>query len=174
MLAVTSADDIRESGKIDRRGRAPQEMKQLAFLVGNWNVQLQYRIDPTSDEWLETTAGTTFYYVVRGSAVQMEYTGQIGNWMMSGLSTYCYDRETGRWQYSWIDNIGCRVSLFEGDYRGDSLIVTGEGSYAGMTSLCRISHLNMTPTSFDWTLEQSTDTGQTWQLLQKAKFTKRD
>lgn len=172
--AVTLADEIRESGKIDRRGRAPEEMKQLAFLVGNWNVQLQYRTDITGDEWLESTAGTTFYYAVRGSVLQMEYTGQVGNLMMYGLSAYCYDRETDRWQYSWIDNIGCRVSVFEGDYQGDSLTFVGEGSYAGMKSLSRISHLNLTPTGFDWTLEQSPDSGQTWQLLQKAKFTKRN
>ncbi len=62
------------------------------------------------------------------------------------------------------------MALYTGS---DRMIVSVEDMWQGQTYHTRMTTLNETPTSFDWTMETSFDGGKNWTVVGKATYTKR-
>jgi len=151
----------------------PPEMKEIAFLEGTWSVAMEWRMTP-EEEWVAAPGTATYMYVLDGAAMHMNYAGEMGPDLppMTGTMIQCYDRETKMWQSVWVDNMGARISLYTGTKVGDTTSLTGEDMYQGETMLTRIRTFNHTETSFDWTMENSSDGGKTFWMSGRAKYTK--
>ncbi len=151
----------------------PHEMREVRFLVGNWDVSLQYKKDPRAAGWSTTNAEATCYNVAGGAGVQMDLTARMERMPFQATGIFCYDRSTGKWQLAHVDNGTSRLSLYAGGIEDRILKLQGEDRYGSVVVLGRLSMGLQDHTAFDWTMERSFDNGKTWVEVMKAKFTKR-
>jgi hypothetical protein len=170
--AALAADKPATSEAPPMQMGAPAEMKQLAMLIGTWDVAAQVKPGPNA-EWVASKATCTFTSILDGAGMQEAYQGDFGGMPFNGTGIFCYNRETKKWQTSWIDNMSAMLSLYEGDYSNGKLVCSGEDKMNGMVMQSRISMSNITDKKFDWLLEESMDGGKTWMQFMKAVYTKK-
>ncbi len=151
----------------------PPQMKDISFLVGDWDVAMKMNMGDTSDNWVESKGTCKYTNIIDGCAIQMFYEGEFGGMKFAGTGITCYDRETGKWQSAWIDNMGARIGLYEGDRVNGVMTLTAKDRYAGQQFLSRNTTYNETEKSFDWKMETSRDDGKTWKTMGLATYTKR-
>ncbi|RME21307.1 MAG: DUF1579 domain-containing protein [Candidatus Zixiibacteriota bacterium] len=152
----------------------PEEMKEIAFLEGTWDVAMKAMPDPAKpDVWVDMP-GTAEYTLAPGGAVMLvKYTGSFGGMEYYGYGMQTYDREKKEWQMTWADNYAGRTVMYTGQRKNGQTVMSGEEVMAGQTYPSRIRTFNETPTSFEWQMEQSLDGGKTWITFAKATYTKR-
>ena len=150
----------------------PEEMKQLEHMVGTWTVEGEMFMDPTQPEPTPFTAIAEFEYELGGAIMEMEYTSEMMGMPYTGYSITTWDRENKVWQDSWVDNLSCRQILMTGHETDGQRVMTCVDKYMGTTYHMRNTSYNMTETSFDWKMEQSTDGGETWYTSMTATYTK--
>lgn len=150
----------------------PPEMKQLESLVGVWDVQMKTGMNPDTTTWESTTATCTYSYILDGAALEMDYQGTAMGMPYVALGLQTFDRETGKWQITWTDNMGARTSIYTGTMDDGKTIVTGEDLYNGVTYISRITTFNHTKNSFNSNMEFSMDGGKTFQPSAFATYTR--
>jgi len=151
----------------------PEELKELSFMVGDWKVEGKMRMDPTSEEWTPYTATCSYEWFADGAALMSTFKGEMFGMPMVGHSIENYDRETGQWQVTWIDNMMARQSNYTGGMEGDKMVITGQDLMEGQVFGTRITVFNMSEKSFDWKMEHSMDDGKTWATFMQATYTKK-
>ncbi|MDH3892526.1 MAG: DUF1579 domain-containing protein [candidate division Zixibacteria bacterium] len=151
----------------------PEEMKQLEYLVGVWDVEMEWNMGDTVENWVKSTGTCTYRYVLDGAALEMLFETEFLDDSFTGLGTECYDRETKSWQMSWVDNMGGRLTLYKGSHADGKAVFTGTDVWQGMEYLSRITSTDESKAKFDWTSEMSMDGGETWAVAGKAIYTKR-
>jgi hypothetical protein len=176
IAAGATADDATQTDTVDRQQTPPMgpppEMKEISWLVGDWNVTMKSGMDPDTTTWTESQGTCTYKYVLGGAAMQFEYKGEAMGMPFEGMAVQCFDRETGMWQMSWTDNMSGRLSLYTGKRADHATVVIGEDIYNGQTYITRITSYNETSDAFDWKMEYSTDGGQTFLPSARAKYTR--
>jgi len=150
----------------------PVEMKELEALNGEYEVEFFFKMDPTSEEWIETQATAAVSMVAGGGAQQMLFDGQMMGMPFSGIGLTSYDRETKKWQMTWVDSMGARISMYSGDFKDGKMVVMGKDMGQGMTYHSRLTTYNMTEKGFDWKYEMSMD-GTNYVEGAKATYTKK-
>lgn len=151
----------------------PAEMKQCADLVGTWDADTKFRMNPTDTNWMESKATAVYKYILDGALLEMSYDQMMMGQKFAGGGWQGYDRETKQWQMIWADNMGARITVYTGTVDKNNSVFTGEDRQMGQVSLARISTSNQTADSFDWKGESSMDGGKTWWVWGTAKYTKR-
>ena len=151
----------------------PEEMKQLAWLEGDWDVVMEFKEGDTVEVWTKSEGTCHYQYILGGGAMQMEYKSEYMQMPFEGLGIECFDRETGHWQTVWLDNMGCRVSVMTGRRGDGKSVYTGQDIWQGQKYMSRMSTFDETETSFNWTMEMSTDGGKTWVPNGRATYTKK-
>ncbi|MEW6051501.1 MAG: DUF1579 family protein [Candidatus Zixiibacteriota bacterium] len=157
----------------------PEEMKQLAFLEGTWDVVSNFNIsmDPTKEQWQESKATAVYSYIVDGAAMQCVYDG--GADMMPGMPPFkgfmlqAYNRETKKWQATWVDNMSGSISLYTGTHDAGKSVLEGEDMMGGQKWWTRMTSYDETPGAFKWKMEMSMDGGKTFVTSGTATYTKR-
>jgi len=152
---------------------APQQMKELAFLEGFWNVDMEWRDNENPETWNKEKAVCSCKSILSGCAIETKFQGTMMGMPFEGYMLDSYDRDKQQWQSLWIDNMAGKMSFYTGNKDSDKMILTGEEMWQGQKYFSRITTFNYTPTSYEWTMENSFDNGQTWQAVGKAKYTKR-
>jgi hypothetical protein len=151
---------------------APPEMKQVAVLEGTWDVVMQMRMSAEAP-WMESKGVCVYKMALDGCALEQTMTADVGGMPMTGTGMTCFNRGSGKWQSSWIDNLSAGLSLYEGDFTNGRMVVSGVDKLPGMTVISRITTYNITPARFDWLAESSFDNGATWVEVMKGVFTKK-
>jgi len=109
---------------------------------------------------------------ILGDCVIFEsWTGANG---FSGKSFKFFDATKKRWQQTWVDNVGGLME-FQGEAKGGNLQFTGEGVPAGQTEpvKSRMSFFNLGPDEVRQLIEQSKDSGQTWNVAFDGTYKRR-
>ena len=150
----------------------PEEMKKLASLEGEWDVVMEFNEGDTVETWVKSEGSCRYSYILGGAAMQMEFTSEYMQMPFHGLGVECFDRETGQWQMTWLDNMGARFTLYNGVHSDDRSVFTAEDIWQGQKYLSRISTIKESDTSFRWSMEMSMDGGKTWTESGKAVYTK--
>jgi hypothetical protein len=148
----------------------PEEMKALAPMVGTWHYAGEMRMGPESD-WMPHEATTVFSYVAGGAALQMEFTGPMMGMTMYGVGLNSFDRETGLWQGTWVDNFAGRLSLYTGTFEDGRLSLSGTDLMGGKEIFSRQTSFNITDSTFEWMMENSDD-GKVWYISMRGTYTK--
>ena len=148
----------------------PEEMKEIEGMNGEYSVKFYYKNDPASPEWTETAATAVLSTVAGGGAQQLLYEGEMMGMPFTGIGLTSYDRETGKWQTTWVDSMGARISMYTGDLEDGMLVVSGEDKGQGMTYHSRLTTYNITEKGFDWKYEMSMDGGQSYIEGAKASY----
>lgn len=151
---------------------APEEMKALEAMNGEYDVKFYYKANPMSPEWTETEATATLSTVLDGAAQKMVFEGEMVGMPFTGIGLTAYDRETAKFQTTWVDSMGARLSMYTGSLADGELVVEGEDRGQGMTFQSRLTTYNMTDTGFDWKYEMSMD-GTNYMETAKATYTKK-
>lgn len=148
----------------------PQQLQQLAKMVGAWQYAGEMRMTPDAP-WMPNTATSVNLYTCGGATFQTEFTSSIMGMEMKGLSLTCYDRETGKWQSIWTDNLAGRISYYEGDFKDGKLVVSGQDKMQGQTTYTRTTYYDITDSTHKFTMENSMD-GQSWFVCMQGTYTK--
>lgn len=150
---------------------APEQMKEVEFLIGKWDVASSWRMSDTA-AWMDSKAVASYSKVLDGCALHMSYESEFMGMPFSGLMIHTFNRSTDKWQSAWVDNMSAQMSYSEGTREGDKMVMTGSSVYQGKEMQNRITISNTTDTSFDWTMENSMDGGENWWVSGKATYTK--
>jgi hypothetical protein len=149
----------------------PAELQQMAKMAGSWDYAGEMRMSPDAP-WTPHTAYNVNSFVCGGAAFQTDFTGPMMGMEMKGLGLTMYDRETGKWQTIWIDNIAARISYYEGDFKDGKLVFSGQDKMQGQTMYTRITYFDITDTTHKFLMENSMD-GQTWFVSMQGTYTKK-
>lgn len=152
---------------------APEQMKEIAFLEGFWNVDMEWRDKDNPEVWNKEKAVCSCKSVLSGCAMETKFQGTMMGMPFEGYMLDSYDRDKQQWQSIWIDNMGGKMSYYTGNKAGEKKVLVGVEMWQGQKYLSRVTTFNHTPTGYDWTIENSFDNGQTWQVEGKATYTKR-
>jgi hypothetical protein len=126
------------------------EASEFDFWVGDWNLT-----------WNDTLHGTNHIEKLYGNCtIHENFKDPRSNFL--GQSWSVYNPNTKLWQQTWIDNQGGYIVL-TGNKVGNSIILkTQERVTPNGKRQMRMVYEKITPDSFDWRWEQSTDSGITW------------
>lgn len=138
-----------------RQGPAPcaaPQHRQFDFWIGSWNV-----FDPQGRQ-----VGTNaIERVLDGCALHERWEGTGPS---RGFSYNIFDRTTGRWHQSWVDNTGLLLRL-EGGLAGERMVLSGTTRNPdGATVLNRITWTPVSADSVRQLWETSNDGGTTWSV----------
>ena len=150
---------------------APPEMKMLAGLAGEWDVEMSWKMDPASEDWMGSRGKAVFMSVLDGCGMHQTYKETDPETDFQGSGMMAYNRETGKWQSIWMDNMTAAISYYQGDFKDGALVVSGEDYWNGMKYISRITTKNITENKFDWIFEMSLD-GQTFTTMGKCIYTR--
>ena len=151
----------------------PEEMKQIEAMNGEYAVKFLYKMDPMSEEWIETEATATLSMAVGGGAQQMMFEGEMMGMPFVGMGLMSYDRATQKWQSTWVDSMGARISMYTGDFKDGAIVVTGKDvGPDGMTYHSRLTTYDITEKGWNWKYEMSMD-GTNYIEGAKATYTRK-
>ena len=150
----------------------PDEIKEMAFLVGTWDVKSMMRMDPTAD-FVPLVGVAEYAYIAGGACLQMIYTSSMNGMPFNGVAHTTFNRETGEWMDTWTDDMAGSMSVYTGKKKDGKLVVNGEDHYEGMSVLTRITTTFGTETSFKWQMEHSYDGGDSWAVQMVSDYSKR-
>lgn len=152
---------------------APDEIKALNWLVGEWDVDAEFLVSQEGD-WDKSKATAIYSFSVDGCILEMAYTGNMMGMDFVGKLVETYDRKNKEYQSIWVDNMGARISYYTGNKVADTTILSGTDLMPdGSEAMSRILTFNETEKTFDWQYDLSTDGGKTYSIVGRAKYTKK-
>jgi hypothetical protein len=129
------------------------EYRQFDFWLGDWDVT-------TPDG---KPAGTNRVTRPLGDCVLQEHWKGRGG--MTGESYNVYDRSSGRWHQTWVDDRGTLL-LLDGGLEGDKMVLRGpERRVQGKPQLDRITWRPAGADEVHQVWEISSDQGKSWSVL---------
>jgi len=151
---------------------APEQMKKVADMEGEWTVAVKMRMSP-DQEWSTSTATAVISPVLSGGAQKMEYMGSMMGMPFEGLQVLFYDRVEGRYESLWIDNMSARGSTMTGNFVDGNLVMTGEDVHDGVPYGMRSTTIRKSDSVVAWTMEMSMDGGDTWFVSMDTTYTRK-
>lgn len=149
----------------------PEEMQQMAVMVGDWHYAGQMKMSPEAD-WTNHEAEVSYSLVCGGAALQMTFTGMMMGMEMQGLSLVTFDRETKMWQQIWVDNFAARMSMYTGTFKDGKWSMGGEDLMDGQKMFTRTTTYDITDKEFKWIMENSMD-GENWFISMRGVYIKK-
>jgi hypothetical protein len=143
-----------------------------APLLGDWDVTVT---DHLPNGTRHTGTGEWhFAWVLEGRAIQDVWISPRRGErdpvaLASGLDRYgttvrYFDPAIAAWRVTWINPARNYVATLVGRARGDDIVQEGSGDEGGNL---RWTFFEITPNSFSWRGELSTDSGRTWRTVQE-------
>jgi len=138
------------------------EHRQFDFWVGTWKV-----FNPQGRQ-----VGTNTIERTLDGCVLHEQWQSAG--AHRGFSYNIYDRTTGKWHQSWVDNSGMLLQI-DGGLAGRDMVLTGSGIGPGGAKV--LNRITWTPVAADsvrqlW--ETSSDEGRTWSVAFNGMYVRQD
>lgn len=141
---------------------ATEEYRQFDFWAGDWNV-----LD-TAGSVIGTNTITPMF---GGCVLREHWEGGGGN---IGESFNMYDRSSGKWHQTWVDNGGLLLQL-DGAFEAGSMVLHGElRGRDGTLSQQRVTWTPAEDGSVRQHWESSTDDGETWSTQFDGKYVRKD
>ncbi len=144
---------------------APGQLSAFAFLIGKWNCGVTLKQEDGSSSQLQATWEGR--YILDGYVIADEYKmfDASGNLLMLGMNYRAYNSETNSWNMKWLKALsGTWLELGPQKLGGvnisDSSIIFKAEFKPG--ELHRIKFSNISEEHFTWSVDISTDNGQTW------------
>ena len=127
------------------------ESSQFDFWVGAWELT-----------WNDTSKGTnSITKIMDGCTLHENFFDPVLNY--KGESWSVYNPIKGMWQQTWVDNSGAYIALTGKFENGEMTLSTQPQKLAdGKEQIARMVFYKITPKTFDWRWESTTDNGATW------------
>lgn len=147
---------------------APAEARQHDFLVGQW--ELVVKVPPAGlaqrihgvprlvGTWKAWRAFDGF-----GVEDELRITDEAGNPRSLSHALRYYDRSARTWSITVLDVYRGRLTSATGEWKDGRMVHSGRGiDPEGKPALVRSRFHDITPTSFKWQQDRSSDNGKTW------------
>ena len=147
-------------------GTAPEEMKQFAFLEGEWVAEYE-QILPDGNSFRQTGSWKG-YYILDGSAFVDEFSMPVGNGLYyRGMTWRTYDPAKKHWVNRFTlanvtKTLGFGDGPFFGTFKDGVMELTMKGKDEKGPWLNKIRFQEIEANRFFWTLDRSYDNGETW------------
>lgn len=134
---------------------------QFDFWLGSWDITSAGQ-----------PAGTNTITREYDGAVIMERFVGSAETGLNGMSVSVFNRNTGRWQQTWVDNKGAYLD-FTGEFSDGKMILSRRTTLQDKDVVQRMVWFNITPDSFDWNWDRSEDDGKTWKTVWPLHYTRK-
>jgi len=132
------------------------ECRQFDFWLGEWDLTW---IDKNGNEQKGHNSITS---ILDGCVVQERFDGNPGM-DFKGMSLSVYNKHSGKWQQTWVDNAGGYM-VFTGEFSAGAMVLAREIERNGQKIVQRMHFYDITSDSLKWDWEISKDNGESWQL----------
>ena len=129
------------------------ESHQLDFWIGDW--QLAYTEDGKPGK-----SRNRITKILGGCVILEEFEGPPGTPLV-GRSLSMYDRASGRWKQTWVDNQGAYLD-FTGGLEEGRMVLSREAQRDGRRFMQRMVFDEVTPDALRWRWQRSDDGGRSW------------
>jgi len=137
------------------------EAHQLDFWVGEW--ELAY-----SENGKPATSRNRVTKILDGCVILEEFDGAPGT-PLKGRSVSMYDRASGRWKQTWVDNSGDYLD-FTGGLEDGRMVFAREAQRDGKPFRQRMVFEDVKRESLRWLWQRSDDGGRTWKTLWEIAY----
>jgi hypothetical protein len=141
--------------------------KSLDFWIGDWECVGRSR-GADGKTWTTTRATNHIERILGGKVIHENF--QMGEYR--GESWSVYSPTLDRWHQTWVDNQGSYIDLVGGAEQGRVTLKTMPKSRRPK-AFNRMVFSKVTPSSFTWSWEASTDGGKTWRLQWELGYTRK-
>ena len=136
----------------------PPEARQFDFWLGHWDLT-----------WGDQERGTNVITSILNDHVILENFTSQATPPFVGMSVSVFNRASGKWQQTWVDNEGGYLD-FVGEFRDGQMILQRTAELNGKRIEQRMVWYNITVEHLDWNWERSDDHGATWRGLWKIHY----
>ena len=134
-----------------------EKLREFDFWLGNWDLEWK---GPKG----EIQRGTNEIKRILGGCVVEESFNGGPDLPLRGRSYSMFDRNSGTWKQTWVDNQGAYLD-FTGGMSGGKMILSREfKDKQGNVRMQRMVFFDIKKDSLEWNWENSTDGGKTWNL----------
>ena len=152
-LAALCLVSLAAHGQAPSAGCDSAESKQMDFWVGDWEAS--YTVNGAA-----VKSHNRVTKVLDGCAIFEEFTGPPATSLV-GRSYSVFDRFSGQWKQTWVDNSGSYLDFVGGVVDGNRVFAR-EFQRQGKTVKQRMVFRDVKPESFKWLWQRSDDEGATW------------
>lgn len=139
------------------------EARQFDFWLGNWKVEW-------TSQGGELQQGTNrISRILDGCVIREEFDAPP--MQFRGMSHSVYNKLTGKWHQTWVDNTGGYLD-FTGEFSDGKMILSRTAGKGDTSFLQRMVWYNIGKDSLDWNWERSDDDGATWAVLWNIRYTR--
>jgi hypothetical protein len=143
------------------------ESHQFDFWAGDWDAAW-----PAGGGSPAGTGTNHVVHVLDGCVMEENFDGGT-SMPLRGMSVSTFLPRIGKWKQTWVDNQGAYLD-FVGEFKDGQMILAREAvTPKGVKLQQRMVWKNIKPESFDWSWEQSTDEGKTWNVVWPIRYTRR-
>jgi hypothetical protein len=130
------------------------EFRQMDFWLGDWDAR--YSNDPSTP----ADGRNVITREYGGCVIQEAFDGGPAAQGLIGHSVSTYHAPVQKWRQTWVDNQGGYFALVGGPMGDDFALENTRLSDSA--PYMRMLFEDITPSSFTWRWQQSTDAGATW------------
>lgn len=131
------------------------EFRQMDFWLGDWDAR--YANDPS----MPADGRNVITRAYGGCVIQEQFDGGPAAQGLIGHSVSTFHAPLGKWRQTWVDNQGGYFALVGGPV-GDDFVLENT-RLTDTAPYMRMLFEDITPASFTWRWQQSTDAGATWE-----------
>ena len=143
------------------------EAAQFDFWVGDWEASW-----PAAQGSPAGAGANHITKTMSGCVIEERFDGAASNGLV-GHSVSVYLPRARQWKQTWVDNQGAYLD-FVGEFKDGAMVLAREAvTPKGVKVRQRMVWKNIKPESFEWSWEQSTDDGKTWQVLWPIRYTRK-
>lgn len=143
-----------------------EQSKEFDFWLGTWDLEWR------SAEGLVQKGTNEITRILGGCVIRESFDGGE-DLVLRGESYSMFDRSSGSWKQTWVDNQGSYLDFTGGWSDGKMILSRRFETREGKTVMQRMVFFNIAVDSLDWNWENSTDDGKSWNVIWHIKYTKR-
>jgi Protein of unknown function (DUF1579) len=167
LLMVFASAACAQNTQPPTKGCSSLESRQFDFWTGEWDAT-----------WPGAKAGevqhgkNTIQKILDGCVIREQFDGGDAS-PLRGLSVSAYSPRLQKWQQTWVDNQGAYLD-FVGEFKEGQMVLSRHArNPKGDEIVQRMVYKNITPDSFDWSWEQSSDGGGAWSVIWPIHYVRR-
>ena len=168
VVAPTLAFAQHTGGGASRAVTPPAEASQFDFLVGEWSLTVMPKVSSLAAKihGVPRLAGTwKAWRAFDGWGIEDELRimDMSGNPMSLSHTMHFYDATAKQWTQTLLDVYRGRFNTSTGTWSANQMTVISRGTDAeGKPMVSRARYFDITPTSFKYQQDKSSDDGKTW------------
>lgn len=138
----------------EEKPKLPAEARQLDFWIGEWDLT-----------WEGGSGTNTITAILDRVVIQEDFVG--GDFR--GRSVSVYNKNTQKWQQTWVDNSGAYLD-FVGGMEDGEMRFSRTAKKDGVEFLQRMRWYHVEKDRLDWNWERSDDGGKSWKVLWQIHY----